>query len=161
MKNNIDVVIDDITIAEVPMNLLLLADPEMDDINKYLKDSTILAAKINNEIVGVIAIKNVSNSCYEIMNVAVEEKYQGNSIGKKLIFKAEEKARDLGGKEIEIGTGNSSIKQLELYKKLGFKINSIDKEFFIRNYKEEIFENGIKCVDMIRLRKNLYNIEEG
>lgn len=56
---------------------------------------------------------------------------------------------------MEIGTENSSIKQLELYKKLGFEINSIDNDFFIRNYKEEIFENGIRSVDMIKLRKNI------
>lgn len=54
-------------------------------------------------------------------------------------------------KRIEVGTGNSSLKQLAFYKKCGFKIADIDRGFFPRNYKDEIIENGIKCTDMIRL----------
>lgn len=54
---------------------IIIRDPEIDAINKYLKDSIILAAKINNKIVGVIVIKKISSSCYEIINITVEEKY--------------------------------------------------------------------------------------
>ncbi|MED2175925.1 GNAT family acetyltransferase, partial [Bacillus thuringiensis] len=32
---------------------------------------------------------------------------------------------------------------------------SVDKDFFLRNYNEEIYENGIQCMDMIRLTQNL------
>ena len=60
-----------------------------------------------------------------------------------------------GYKKIEIGTGNSSLGQLALYQKCGFRITGIDIDFFIRCYQEEIFENGIQCRDMIRLTQYL------
>ena len=66
-----------------------------------------------------------------------------------------EKSKASGYKTIEVGTGNSSIGQLALYQKCGFRITSIDRDFFIRNYEDDIFENGIWCRDMIRLSQDL------
>ena len=94
----------------------------------------------------------------EIINIAVKEKYQGKGIGKELILKAIEKARELKYKIIEIGTGNSSIKQLYIYQKCGFRIEEIDFDFFRDNYKEPIYEDGNECRDMIRLRMHLDNL---
>ena len=76
-------------------------------------------------------------------------------IGKFLVKDAIKRAKGKGYKTIEIGTGNSSIGQLALYQKCGFRITGIDKDFFIRNYGEEIFENGIQCQDMLRLAQEL------
>jgi ribosomal protein S18 acetylase RimI-like enzyme len=56
---------------------------------------------------------------------------------------------------LEVGTGNSSIGQLALYQKCGFRITGIDYNYFIRHYDEPIFENGIPCRDMIRLAIDL------
>ncbi|MNP84355.1 putative N-acetyltransferase YvbK [compost metagenome] len=67
------------------------------------------------------------------------------------MYHAIQNARLLGAKTIEVGTGNSSVGQLALYQKCGFRITGIDRDFFIRHYSEEIVENGIKVVDMIRL----------
>ena len=66
-----------------------------------------------------------------------------------------EVAKSKGFKTIEVGTGNSSIEQLALYQKCGFRITGVDLDFFIRHYSEEIYENGIQCRDMIRLSKDL------
>ncbi|MGX8177137.1 GNAT family N-acetyltransferase [Exiguobacterium artemiae] len=56
---------------------------------------------------------------------------------------------------IEIGTGNSSIGQLALYQKCGFRIVGVDLNFFLRHYEEDIIENGIRCTDMIRLSQDV------
>lgn len=64
-------------------------------------------------------------------------------------------AKSKGYKTIEVGTGNSSIGQLALYQKCGFRITGIDMDFFIKHYPEEIFENGIQCRDMVRLSQYL------
>lgn len=37
----------------------------------------------------------------------------------------------------------------------GFRMTGIDRDFFIRHYSEEIFENGIQVVDMVRLSQDL------
>lgn len=66
-----------------------------------------------------------------------------------------QEAKHLGFKTLEIGTGNSSIGQLALYQKCGFRITGIDRDFFIRHYSEEIYENGMQVMDMIRLSQDL------
>ncbi|MER2059906.1 MAG: GNAT family N-acetyltransferase, partial [Niallia sp.] len=97
----------------------------------------------------------IEEEAIELINLAVAEDYQGKGLGKKLVFHALEKATQLGYKVMEVGTGNSSIGQLALYQKCGFRINHIDKDFFLKNYEEEIYENGIRCVDMIRLSQDI------
>ena len=89
------------------------------------------------------------------MNIAVAEKHHGQGIGKILVLDAIQKAKDKGFKVIEVGTGNSSVGQLALYQKCGFRITGVDKDFFKIHYDEEIVENGIACIDMIRLAKQL------
>ena len=148
----------DITIEETmkkPIELLLIADPDINAINKYINESIIFVAKNYEKIIGVIAIKKNNSELYEIMNIAVDEEYRGKGIGKRLIDKALEEVKALEGKKVIIGTGNSSIVPLMLYQKSGFRIYDIKKNFFLENYQEEIWENGIRCIDMIMLEKNI------
>ena len=91
----------------------------------------------------------------EIVNLAVEARHQGNGIGKRLLRHAIQTAQAMGYTTIEIGTGNSSIVQLALYQKCGFRIVGVDLNFFLRHYEEEIVENGIRCTDMIRLAQDI------
>ncbi|MGG7162274.1 GNAT family N-acetyltransferase [Clostridium ihumii] len=110
---------------------------------------------LGNELVGQYSILNIKKDIMEIMNISVNEKYQGRGLGKQLIFHAINFAKEENAKLLEIGTGNSSINQLKLYQKCGFRINGIYKDYFKLNYDEEIFENDIRCIDMIRLSINL------
>ena len=50
-----------------------------------------------------------------------------------------------------VGTGNSSLRQLSFYQKAGFRISGIIPDYFIGD-DPPVFENGIRCIDMIRLR---------
>ncbi|MNP68178.1 putative N-acetyltransferase YvbK [compost metagenome] len=77
-----------------------------------------------------------------------------------MIKEAIKAARKMGGKTVEIGTGNSSLHQLKLYQRCGFRIVGVDRDFFIRHYDEEIIEDGIRCVDMIRLSMDLEQVGE-
>lgn len=136
---------------ELPWELLLLADPSRGSIEKYIHNSDIYIAKINGKIVGEFALLTLSLNIIELINIAVDKKYQGRGIGEKLVLDAIIEARNKGAKRIEVGTGNSSLAPLALYKKCGFKIVGIEKDYFIKHYSEVIIENGIRCTDMIRL----------
>ena len=61
-------------------------------------------------------------------------------------------AKDSGMKTLEIGTGNPGVIQMMLYQKCGFKIVGVELDYFRKNHTEKIFENGIECRDMIRMR---------
>ncbi|MBP1949710.1 GNAT family N-acetyltransferase [Virgibacillus litoralis] len=138
-----------------PMNLLLLADPSEDLIQVYLDQGQCYVAKIDNRLIGVYILLPINSNRVEIKNIAVEESEQGKGVGKQLVTHAIENARFQGFTHIEVGTGNSSINQLALYQKCGFRITGIEKDFFTKNYDEEIIENGIRCTDMIRLEISL------
>jgi ribosomal protein S18 acetylase RimI-like enzyme len=110
---------------------------------------------MDHEIVGEFVLIPTHPETVEIVNVAVKEAFQGKGIGKALISRAIEEAKRLQAKTIEIGTGNSGFKQLKLYQKCGFRMVGIEINYFIRNYDEEIFEDGIQVMDMVRLRREL------
>ncbi|MEK5185358.1 GNAT family N-acetyltransferase [Solibacillus sp. FSL W7-1324] len=140
---------------KVPMELLLLADPSKSIVEDYLAKGECFVAESNEQIIGVYVLLPTRPKTVEIVNVAVAEEHKGKGIGKLLIGDAIGVAKTKGYKTIEIGTGNSSIGQLALYQKCGFRIVSVDHNYFIKHYSEEIYENGIQCIDMIRLSKEL------
>lgn len=136
-----------------PMDLLLLADPSLKSINTYIKNSRVMVARKRSSIIGIIVFIKRSEANYEIVNLAVEERCQHKGVGRSLIKAVEAKMKALGAKKLIIGTGNSSLRQLGLYQKLGFRIEDIQKNYYINNYKEEIWENNILCRDRIVLYK--------
>jgi len=138
-----------------PFSLLLLADPSEELIEAYLRKGECYVAEEEKEIIGVMVLVQKNDETLELMNIAVDEKHQGRGIGKQLILYAVDQAREKGYQFIEVGTGNSSIGQLTLYQKCGFRIKEIVHDFFVKNYPEPIFENGIQCRDMIRLTMRL------
>ncbi|KTD84864.1 GNAT family N-acetyltransferase [Paenibacillus etheri] len=138
-----------------PLQLLLLADPSPSLVEAYLKRGQCFVAEVENCIIGVYVLLQTRPETVELVNIAVDENQQSKGIGKQLVYHAIENARLLGAKTIEVGTGNSSVGQLALYQKCGFRIIGIDRDFFIRHYSEEIVENGIKVVDMIRLSQDI------
>ncbi|ELK40572.1 hypothetical protein D478_18726 [Brevibacillus agri BAB-2500] len=85
----------------------------------------------------------------------MDEAHQGKGIGKQLVLHAIEVAKASGYKTIEVGTGNSSLNQLALYQKCGFRMTWIDRNFFLRHYEEAIIENGIPLTDMVRFSQDI------
>jgi len=140
---------------EIPFHLLLLADPSKAAIDKYIHESTIYVAAVEQTIVGVLVLYPVSEQVIEIKNIAVDENYQRRGIGKQMLQKAVSTAIDNKYETIIIGTGNSSIHQLFLYQQQGFELYDIRFNFFTDNYPEPIFEDGIQCRHMLMLRMNL------
>lgn len=138
-----------------PMDLLLLADPSLEHVQEYIQRGECFIAEKENQIIGVYILLRTRPATVELVNIAVDEKEQGLGIGKWLVMDAIKKARSSGYEIIEVGTGNSSIGQLALYQKCGFRITGIDRDYFVKHYPEPIFENGIQCRDMVRLALDL------
>ncbi len=143
---------------EIPYELLLLADPSREMVDDYIVRGDCYLAYEDGELVGQFVLIATHPRTLEIVNVAVRESRQGQGIGKSLVFKAIETAREAGAAVLEIGTANSSFDQLRLYQKCGFRIVGVDAGFFVRHYPEPIWENGIRVLDMIRWRLDLHDI---
>lgn len=138
-----------------PIELLLQADPSKKLIQQYLERGKCYIGEEGGEIVGIFVLLSTRPETVELVNIAIEEHYRGKGFGKALVIGAINIAKEQGYKVIELGTGNSSIDQLALYQKCGFRIVGVDIDFFTAHYEEEIIENGISCIDMIRLRQLL------
>jgi len=138
-----------------PFNLLLLADPSQRLVKEYLRRGHTFIGSMNGKVIGVYVLLPTRPDTVELVNVAVDETHQSKGIGKQLVKHAVQIAAEMGFKSIEVGTGNSGMGQLALYQKCGFRITGIDRDFFVKHYDEEIYENGIQCMDMIRLSQDL------
>lgn len=154
MKENIKLVNKEKE-TEIPYELLLLADPSLELIKKYLKEGRLYQVELKNEIVGVLLLWEISSSVLEIKNIAVAQTHQGKGLGKQLLRFAEEKALQEEYSILRIATGNSSIAQLALYQKMGFEIVDMQRDFFLENYPEAIWENEIQCKHLLILEKGL------
>jgi N-acetylglutamate synthase-like GNAT family acetyltransferase len=138
-----------------PMELLLEADPAVEKIKHYLKKGTCYAFKRNGKIIAACVLNNLWCKQTEIKNISVKKEFRNKGIGKALIKSVINKCKEDRIKKIVLGTGNSSINQIAFYQKCGFRIKTVWKDFFLKNYKEKIMENGIQCVDMIRFEMKI------
>jgi ribosomal protein S18 acetylase RimI-like enzyme len=156
MENRMNINISKLnTKSDAPMDLLLLADPSEELVKSYLEKGICYTAVLDGETVGVILIMETKPHTIEVMNLAVKEELHNNGIGKQLLLYVIEEIKKGDTKTIEIGTGNPGVVQMLLYQKCGFRIVDIDFDFFRRTHPEPIYENGIECRDMIRMRIDL------
>lgn len=132
-------------------DLLLLADPSRRVFDSYLPHSDLYVASESGNVLGVVVLFPLDKDTVEIKNQAVKPVHQGKGIGKWLLEKSTAVAGQRHFKRLIIGTANSSLHQLALYQKVGFKVYSVQKDFFVKNYPEPIFENRMQAKGMIML----------
>ena len=136
------------------MALLLEGDPDPDKLAAYLKKSSLYVSDAGDGLVVLMPLPENNlgeNNLWEIKNIALAKSARGQGRGKKLLQAALDVLALQGALAVEIGTGNSSLAQLALYQKMGFRIIAIWPDFFA-DYPQPIIENGILCRDMVRLR---------
>ena len=137
--------------------LLLLADPEEEAIDKYINDCEIFEFYHKDILIGQGAIKQLSSTIYEIKNFAIYEKFHNCGYGKILInLLCKKYLENFKNIEILVGTSEQGV---GFYKKCGFQFSHVIKDFFITNYKQPIFENGVQCKDMFYLKFKGVNME--
>lgn len=140
---------------QIPYDLLLLADETTEAINKYINLSDIYVLKREDGIIALYVLQTISSDTIEIKNIAVDKAFQGQGIGRSLLEDAVDRAKRTGFKRIIIGTADAAVKQLYFYQKAGFEIYDIKHRFFLDNYPEPIYENGLQLKHMLLLKKDL------
>lgn len=138
----------------VPIALLMLADPDLEAIQRYKAYCRWWIAEIANHVVGVCGVLQRTAQEWEIMNIAVEEGYEGQGIGSKLLDEVLEQLKQFKANVVTVATGNSSLGALAFYQKHGFRIIRIEHDHFTTHYEQPIIENGIVCRDQIILQKS-------
>lgn len=134
------------------MELLFLADEQEEMIDRYINRGTMFVLD-DNGIKAECVVTDEGNGILEIKNIATNPKYQGIGYGKTLIDFVIAKYRNQFS-AIQVGTGDIPL-IIGFYEKCGFSRSHIIKDFFKDNYDHPIYEEGIKLVDMIYLRRDL------
>ncbi|MEN1761635.1 GNAT family N-acetyltransferase [Anoxynatronum sibiricum] len=133
------------------LDLLLLADEQESMIDKYIERGELFAL-YDGDLKCICVITREDKDTCELKNIATYEKYQGKGYGSRLIKYICEHYEDKC-KSIIVGTGDSPW-IISFYERCGFVLSHRVKDFFIDNYEHPMFDNGIRLVDMVYLRKN-------
>ncbi|ROI01811.1 N-acetyltransferase [Chryseobacterium sp. G0240] len=141
--------------SEIPYELLLLADETIEAINQYIFKCDIYLLHNGTENIAVMALCKNSETESELKNIAVIESYRSKGIGSILINKAKEIARKNQYTILTVGTSDTGFQQIRFYEKNGFVRTGIRKDFFIENYPDPIYENGLRMRDMVLLTHHL------
>ena len=135
--------------------LLLLADEPTAALNAFLPRSRCHAAFEGDQIIGQYLLLHTRPFTAEVVNIAVTPDRQRQGVGTALLQHAIRTAREAGFRILEIGTGDSGSGQIALYERCGFVRCGVDVDYFRKHYPAPIFENGVECRHMVRLRMDL------
>lgn len=143
------------SVSAAQYELLLSADPSPVMVASYVNRAFKFAAQIDHKLVGVLLLLPTHPRTLEIVNLAISQRQQNQGIGTQLLQFAENWAHQKHYRTLEIATGSTSFGPLYLYQKQGFRITSIERNFFSRHYPQTIWENKLILKDLIRLQKTL------
>lgn len=138
---------------KIYIELLLLADEEERMIDEYLDRGQMFVLDDEGIKAECVVIQEGDN-VIEIKNIAVYPKYQKKGYGRKLIEFVENKYKN-DFDIIRVGTGDSKL-TIPFYENCGFKRSYCIKDFFVNNYENPIYEDGIRLKDMVYLEKKLH-----
>lgn len=138
---------------KIYIELLLLADEEEKMVDKYLDRGQMFVLD-DEGIKAECVVTQEGDNVIEIKNIAVYPKYQKKGYGKKLIEFIETKYKN-DFDIIRVGTGDSRL-TVPFYENCGFRKSYCIKDFFVNNYENPIYEDGIRLKDMVYLEKNLH-----
>ncbi|MDR2223491.1 MAG: GNAT family N-acetyltransferase [Flavobacteriaceae bacterium] len=130
-------------------HLLLLADETTEAIDKYLLESTVYVINDKVKSIGVFCLYKIDDDIIELKNIAVDSIYQSKGIGGSIITCIKEIVKEQGYKVLVVGTADTGEAQIRFYLRNGFIKTGLKKDFFLINYSEPIFENGVQLRDMV------------
>jgi N-acetylglutamate synthase-like GNAT family acetyltransferase len=81
----------------------------------------IVVAEAGGEVVGVGALQFIEPGYYEIAKMAVDPAWQGRGVGRMLLARLIDRARELGAKRLLILTNTKLGPALHLYRAFGFQ----------------------------------------
>jgi predicted N-acetyltransferase YhbS len=132
--------------------LFELADDSAVLLDAYVDDGRVLVARDGDDVVGhVQLVATGDGDVVEIKNMAVSTAQQGRGIGRALVERALEVARDEGAHRVVVATGTADVGNLRFYQRLGFRMRSIERDAFTpeHGYPEGLVADGIPLLDRV------------
>ena len=119
-----------ISLEEIDDILRLNRDLDYSSIKSITEDknSMIIVAQLNDEIIGYIEFTIANDTSYKkklaINEIVVEEEYRGLGVGHQLMIEAEKYAADYNAASIVAIYNNYKEEEVYFYNKEGFRLNA-------------------------------------
>lgn len=127
------------------MKILLEADPDENIVNQYLEKGDLYVGENDGIAVCVCVITKYDDQTCELKNIATLPEARGNGYAGKMIQHVFELYKK-HYKRMIVGTTENMI---PFYVLNGFtRYHHTVKNFFVDNYKEEIWDGNMQCIDM-------------
>ncbi|MGN0729896.1 GNAT family N-acetyltransferase [Treponema sp.] len=131
------------------LELLLLADEQESMIDRYLERGDMFVLD-DCGVKAECVVTREGEGVYELKNIAVVPEFQRRGYGRMLVDYVAGCYPDC--KKLFAGTGDCPP-SLSFYKSCGFSVSHRVKNFFVDNYDHEIYDCGIRLVDMVYLMR--------
>lgn len=118
-----------------PIDVEVLQNPEK---NILAAGGEILIALVDDQPVGVVALKRVNETVLEFTKMAVDEKFQGKKIGEKLAIVAIATAKVMKAAKIILYSNTKLVAAIQLYRKLDFVEVELDGPYKRSDIKMEL-----------------------
>lgn len=93
-------------------------------------DRVVFFASLDDQIIGQIRVLKYWNGYAYISDLAVEENYRGEGIGRALIQRAIEWAKSRGLSGMMLETQNNNVVACRLYERCGFELRGFDTHLY-------------------------------
>lgn len=101
-----------------PIDEKIFANPAEYIINS---GGYIFFAKLDDAIAGTFALMKIEDGVFELSKMAVDERFQGQKIGNKMLEFGLGKAKELGAIKVILYSNTALKPAIHLYRKFGFK----------------------------------------
>lgn len=133
--------------------LLLTADPQWSHVEALWREGTALAVHRAERLVGIVLLVPRPAQTLEIANLAVDQAVQRQGVAQQILADVRQLAERRGDRWLMVATGTTSLTQLYLYQKCGYRVVAVEPNYFTDHYAQPIIENGLRLVDRLVLRR--------
>jgi ribosomal protein S18 acetylase RimI-like enzyme len=119
------------TIVDVPPYIKQYEQEEVEP-ESYVDaaDRTVFFAWLGDEVIGQVRVRRYWNGYAYIDDIAVEPEYRGEGIGRALLARAIEWAREKGFPGLMLETQDNNVPACRLYERCGFQLRGFDTHLY-------------------------------
>lgn len=132
------------------MDLLLIADPDVGMIEKYLEECKMYVLLDGSTVLSIACVLDLGGGTVELKNLVTNPEHERMGNASKLIHELLD-IYSAEADEMIVGTGDDLM---EFYSRFGFEYYRTEKGFFSR-YPEPVYDNGKLLEDMQYLKRKL------
>jgi len=136
------------------LELLATANPSELLVRQDLSRGDLYVMEDGGQTISAAIVVPLNRTSCELRAIATMEKHKRKGYAKVLLHYLFAVYRD-DYQSMVVGTVDGSQLALGFYESQGFRRINVIENYFLDTYSEPIFDNGMQCIDMVMLEKQL------